>query len=76
MRGDAFQSPKCACFYEFLSICLQQIGCVNVIGGLLCVIALGVSSPFDKVLQGMTGPEVPMVPDGLHFIFCFSFDKV
>jgi hypothetical protein len=55
---------------------LEQIQCVNVIGQFPCVIAFGVSLPFDKVLQGMTAPEVPMVPDGLHFIFCFPFDKV
>jgi hypothetical protein len=37
-------------FYVFLVVCLQQIGCVNVIGWFPHVIAFGVPLPFDEVL--------------------------
>jgi hypothetical protein len=49
---------------------------MDIISWLPGVIALGVSLPLDQVLQGMTAPEAPMVPDGLHLIFCFVFNKV
>jgi hypothetical protein len=76
MRGDGLQSPKCACFYVLLVVCLQQIQCVDVIYGFPCVIALRVSSPFDKILQGVTAPEVSMIPDGFHLTLHFSTDQV
>jgi hypothetical protein len=60
----------------FLVVLLQQIGCVDIICWLPCVVTLGVSSPLDKVLQGMTAPEVLMIPDGLHLILYLSFDKI
>ena len=40
------------------------------------VVSLGISLPFDQVLQGSPFPESSMIPDGLDFIFFFSVDDI
>jgi hypothetical protein len=67
---------SCTLVYVFSVVGLQQIGCMNVIGWFPCVIAFGVSLPFDKILQGATAPEVVVIPNGLHLVLHFSFYKV
>jgi hypothetical protein len=74
--GDEGFGQDCIGFYVSSVVLLQQIRCMNVIGWLPCVVTLRVFSPFDEILQGTTAPEVPVVPDGLHLILHFSFDKV
>jgi hypothetical protein len=76
VRGNEFTSDEGICFYVFLPVFLQQIRCVDVIHRFPCVITLGVSSPFDQILQGVTVPEASMVLDGLNLILSFSFNKV
>jgi hypothetical protein len=71
--GEVF----CGCqlgFYVFLVVLLQQIWCMHAISWLSHIVTFGVSLPFDKILQGVTVPEVPVIPDSFHFVFCFSFD--
>jgi hypothetical protein len=74
MRGDGFQSPQCAYFYVFPVVSFQQIRSVNVIHRLPCIVTLGLSSPLDKILQGVTAPKVSMITDGFDLILSFSFD--
>ena len=40
------------------------------------IVSLGVSSPFDQVLESLPSPKVAMISDGLDFIFFFSVDDV
>jgi hypothetical protein len=76
VKGDEFTSDESISLYVFLLILLQQIRSVDVICRLPCVIALGVSLPFDQILQGATVPKVLMISDGFDFVLSFSFDKI
>jgi hypothetical protein len=76
VRGDDSSYQSNGGFYVPPVVFLQQIRCVDVISGFPCVVTLRVSSPFDQILQGMTAPKVPVVLDGLHFVFHCSFDNV
>ena len=40
------------------------------------IVSLGVSLPFDQVLESSPSPKVAVVPNGLDFIFLFSVDDV
>ena len=40
------------------------------------IVSLGVSFPFDQVLESSPSPKVAMVSDGLDFIFFLSIDDV
>jgi hypothetical protein len=41
-----------------------------------CVVCFGVSVPFDQVLELPVASIMSVTVDLLHFIFCFSVDKV
>jgi hypothetical protein len=76
MRGDEFPSNESISFYVFSSILLQQIRSVDIIHRFPGVITLGVSLPFDQVLQDVTVPKVLMISDGFDLVLSFSSDKV
>ena len=40
------------------------------------VIGLGISFPFDQVLEDSSLPKVAMISDGLDFVLLFSIDDV
>ena len=40
------------------------------------IVCLGVSLPFDQVLQSLPSPEMAMISDGLDFIFFFSVNDI
>jgi hypothetical protein len=64
------------CFYVFPVIVFQQIRSMDVIHQFPCVIALGLSSPLDQILQGMTAPKVLVIAYCFDFVLFFAFDQI
>ncbi len=57
-------------------IMLDKIGGVDLISWFPCVVAFGISSPFDQVLKSSL-PSKPSVCDDLFdFVFLLPIDKV
>jgi hypothetical protein len=73
MTGGEGFGKQLVSFYVFPVIALQQIRSMDAICWLPCAIALGVSSPFDQILQGTTVPEVSVIAYCFDFVFFFTF---
>jgi hypothetical protein len=67
-------------FYASSGQCLMvefdKLGCMGLIGVFPSVVALGISLPFDQVLQGLGPPPGPMGTYLLHLIFLFPIDQI
>ena len=55
---------------------LDQCGCVYMISCFPCVVCIGITLPFDEVLELSFTSEVTVINDGLDLIFFGVFDKV
>jgi hypothetical protein len=66
LGGEGF-GKQLTCFDVFPVVILQQIRSMDVIHWLPCIVALGVTSPLDQILQGMTAPKVSVI------VYCFDF---
>ena len=55
---------------------LDQRGCVYMVSCFPCVVRIGISFPFDEVLELSFTSEVTVINDSLDFIFFGVFDKV
>ncbi len=57
-------------------IMLDKFRGVNLVGWFPCVVAFGVSFPFDEVLKSFQSSELPVCDDSLDFILFLSINKV
>ena len=64
------------CYGRLSVIGFKNIRGMDVPGRFPCVVAFWVAFPFYEILQGPVAPKVSVITDLLHFIFCFSIDKV
>ncbi len=54
----------------------DQFRGMNLISWLPCVVAVGVSLPFDEILQSFRSSELPVCDDPFNFVFFFSVNEV
>ena len=57
-------------------ISFQKIPSVDLIGWFPCVVALGITLPFDEVLERSSSSVVSVVDDTLDFILRFSINQI
>ncbi len=57
-------------------IMLDKFRGMNLISWFPCVVAFGVSFPFNEVLQLFRSSKLSVCDDSLNFVFLFSVDKV
>jgi len=55
---------------------LDQFRGMNLLSWFPCVVAFGISLPFDEILQPFQPSELPVCDDSFHFVFLFSVDEV
>jgi hypothetical protein len=48
----------------------------DLVMGFPCVVCLGVTLPFDQILQSFDAPIMAVACDGFHFIFFFPLHEV
>jgi hypothetical protein len=69
----------CSGFYAVQGISLviefDEVRCMDLIGIFPSVVALGVTLPFDQILQGSLVPMPSVSTDLFHFIF-FSINQI
>ena len=53
-----------------------EIWSMDLVSWFPCVVAVGVSDPFDKVLEVLITSMISMIDDLFYFILFFSVDKV
>jgi hypothetical protein len=53
-------------------IALYQVGGMDLLHWFPCVVAIGVSDPFDQILELFPLSRLPMSHDTFHLIFFFS----
>ena len=49
---------------------------VNLVSWFPCVVAFGVSFPFDEILKSFRSSELSVCDDSFNFVFLFSVNKV
>ena len=80
MENDGAFVVKAGCFYicygRLSVIGFKDVRGMDVLGRFPCVVAFGVALPFYEIFQGLATPKMSMITDLLHFVFCFSVDKV
>ena len=54
----------------------DELGCMNLIGVFLSIVAFGIVFPFDEVLKGFRLSIASMTLDLVHFIFFFTINQV
>ncbi len=57
-------------------IMLDKFRGMNLVSWFPCIVAFGVSFPFDEILESFQSPELSVCDDSFDFIFLFSVDKV
>ncbi len=57
-------------------IMLDKFRGVNLVSWFPCVVAFGVSLPFDQVLKSFRSSEVSVCNDSFDFVLFFSVDEV
>jgi|SRR6266446_7658188 len=57
-------------------VMLDKFRGMNLVRWFPCVVAFGVSLPFDEVLQLFPSSELSVCDDSFHFVFFFSVDEV
>ncbi len=57
-------------------IMLDKFRGMNLVSWFPCVVAFGISFPFDEVLQPFRPSELSVCDDSFNFVFFFSIDKV
>ena len=80
MENDGAFVVEVSCFYvcygRLSVIGFKDVQGMDIPGRFPCVIAFWVAFPFYEILQGLVTPKMPMITDLLHFVLCFSVDKV
>ncbi len=57
-------------------IMLDKFRGMDLVSWLPCVVAFGVSFPFDEILKPFRSSELSVCNDPFDFVFFFSIDKV
>ena len=57
-------------------IMLDKIGGVDLISWFPCVVAFGISLPFDEILKPFRPSELSVCDDSFDFVFFFSINEV
>jgi len=57
-------------------IMLDKFRGMDLVSWLPCVVAFGVSFPFDEILESFHSSELSVCDDPFDFVFFFSIDKV
>jgi len=78
--GDDSLYVRSSSFYAFerktTLISRNKVWGVDLVRGFPHVVAIGISFPFDQVLEGPGSSMTSVADNALHYIFGFSFDKV
>jgi len=78
--GDDGLYVRSSSFYAFereaTMISFDKVWGVDLVRGFPRVVAIGISFPFDQVLESPGSSMTSVADDTLHHVFGFSFDKV
>ncbi len=55
---------------------LDKFRGMNLISWFPCVVAFGISFPFDEILELLCPPELSVCDDSFNFVLVFSVDEV